>query len=57
MKGYEYEVKAGDTLSLIVQAYRKQGVKVTSALVIKANPGLNPNRLFTGKKIFIPDPL
>jgi hypothetical protein len=56
MKGYEYEVKAGDTLSLVVQAYRKQGVKVTSAQVIKANPGLNPNRLITGKKIFIPDP-
>ena len=55
MKGYEYEVKSGDSLSIIVQAYRKQGVKVTMDQVIKANPGLNPNRLITGKKIFIPD--
>jgi hypothetical protein len=56
MKGYEYQILSGDSLSMIVQAYRKQGVKVTMDQVIKANPGLNPNRLPAGKKIFIPDP-
>jgi LysM repeat protein len=53
--GYEYEIKSGDTLSLIVKAYRDKGVKVTKTQVIKANPGLDPNKLYVGKKIFIPD--
>jgi LysM repeat protein len=55
-KGYEYVVKPGDTLHAIVQAYREQGVNVTVAQVLKANPGLNPNRLQVGQKIFIPLP-
>ena len=54
--GYEYQVKAGDSLGLIVKAYRDQGVKVTTAQILKANPGLDPDKLFVGKKIFIPDP-
>ncbi|MGA4578356.1 LysM peptidoglycan-binding domain-containing protein [Limisphaera sp. VF-2] len=54
--GYEYVVKPGDTLSAIVQAYREQGVNVTVTQVLKANPGLNPNRLLVGQKIFIPAP-
>ena len=55
-KGYEYEVKAGDTLSAIAKACRAQGVKVTSDQIQAANPGLNPKNLIVGKKIFIPAP-
>jgi len=54
-KGYEYTVKAGDTLSLIAKAYREQGVKVTTAQLLKANPGLDATKLYVGKKVFIPD--
>ena len=54
--GYYYPIKPGDTLSLIIKAYRDKGVKVTSKQVLKANPGLDPNMLLVGKKIFIPDP-
>jgi LysM repeat protein len=55
-KGYEYPVAAGDTLSAIVKAYREKGVKVTTSLILKANPGLDASKLYVGKKIFIPDP-
>lgn len=55
-KGYEYEVKSGDTISTIVAAYQANGVKVTVPQVIKANPGVNPNKMRKGQKIFIPDP-
>jgi LysM repeat protein len=57
LDGYEYVVQQGDgSLVAIVNAYRKQGVKVTVEDVQKANPGLNPNRMQIGQKIFIPDP-
>jgi LysM repeat protein len=55
-KGYEYTVKSGDTLAAIAKAYREQGVKVTTSQILKANPGLDANKLYAGKKIFIPDP-
>ena len=55
-KGYDYTIAAGDTISAIAKAYRAQGVKVTSEQILAANPGLNPNSLIVGKKIFIPDP-
>jgi hypothetical protein len=55
-KGYEYEIKSGDTIGAIVAAYQQSGVKVTVQQVLKANPTLNANRLTVGKKIFIPDP-
>jgi LysM repeat protein len=55
-KGYYYVVKDGDYLSTIAKAYRDQGVKVTTSQILKANPGLDANKLYTGKKIFIPDP-
>jgi LysM repeat protein len=55
-KGYEYEVKPGDNLGLIIKAYRDQGIKVTKTQIIKANPKINPDVLIPGKKIFIPDP-
>jgi LysM repeat protein len=53
---YEYTIAAGDTISAIAKAYRAQGVKVTSAQILAANPGLNANSLIVGKKIFIPAP-
>jgi LysM repeat protein len=53
-RGYEYEVKSGDTLSTIVQAYREQGVKVTTEQILKANPGLKPERMKVGQTVFIP---
>ena len=53
-KGYEYEVQKGDTLSVIVQAYRERGIKVNTEQILKANPGLVPERLRVGQKIFIP---
>jgi LysM repeat protein len=54
--GHDYVIKEGDTLGLIAKAYRDAGVKVTKAQIIAANPGLDPNKLYVGKKIFIPDP-
>jgi nucleoid-associated protein YgaU len=55
-KGYYYTVQSGDTLAAIAKAYREQGVKVTTSQILKANPGLDANKLYSGKKIFIPDP-
>jgi nucleoid-associated protein YgaU len=54
--GHYYVIKDGDRLSDIVKAYRAQGVKVTTTQILKANPGLDPNKIISGKKIFIPDP-
>jgi uncharacterized coiled-coil protein SlyX len=47
--------KREDKLSMIVQEYRKKGVKVTLQQVKDANPDVNPNRLLVGQKIWIPD--
>ncbi len=55
-KGYTYKIKPGDTLSAIAQAYAQSGVKVTVDDILKANPGLKPNRLPVDREIFIPDP-
>ena len=55
-KGYEYVVKSGDTISAIAKAYSDQGVKVSVSDILKANPGLDANKLYVGKKVFIPDP-
>jgi LysM repeat protein len=55
-KGFEYQVQKGDTLSSIIQAYRDQNVKVTLDQVLKANPGLKPERLQVGQVVFIPAP-
>jgi LysM repeat protein len=54
--GYEYTIQRNDTLSIIAKAYRDQGIKVTADQILKANPGLNPNSLKVGQKIFIPAP-
>jgi len=55
-KGYYHTVEAGENLGAIAKAYRDQGVKVTKAQIIAANPKINPDVLIVGKKIFIPDP-
>ena len=57
-KGYPYTIAAGDTLSSIAKAYRdsEKHVKVTTAQILAANPGLDATKLYVGKKIFIPDP-
>ena len=55
--GFTYQIKPGDNLSLIAQAYREQqGVKVSVKQILDANPGLDANKLVIGKKIFIPAP-
>jgi len=55
--GYYYVVKDGDTVSGIAKFYRDSDkhVKVTTAQLLAANPGLDPTKLYSGKKIFIPD--
>jgi hypothetical protein len=55
-KGFEYVVRKNDNLDLILQAYREKNIKVTRAQVLKANPGLKPDKLLVGQKIFIPAP-
>jgi LysM repeat protein len=55
-KGFEYQVNKGDTLSIIVQAYRDKNIRVTTDQILKANPGLKPERMRVGQKIFIPAP-
>ena len=49
-------MQPGDSLGAIAKAYRDQGVKVTTKDILNANPGLDPTKLYVGKKIFIPDP-
>jgi TolA-binding protein len=55
-KGYEYVIKEGDNLGLIIKAYRADGVRVTKSQIIAANPKINPDVLIPGAKLFIPDP-
>ncbi len=54
--GYTYVIKKGDTYSVIAQAYREQGIKVSTEQIQKANPNADPARLHVGQKIFIPAP-
>jgi hypothetical protein len=54
--GFEYVVQSGDNLSLIVAAYKEKNIKVTVEQILKANPGLKPEKLKIGQKIFIPAP-
>lgn len=55
-KGYDYAIRQGDTLSGIVTALVKQGIKVSQKQVSEANPSVNWNKLKVGQKIFIPAP-
>ena len=51
---YQYKIEPKNTLAAIAKAYRAQGVKVTVEDILKANPGLNPNKLVVGQTINIP---
>ena len=53
-QGVEHVVKAGETLSSIVAACREQKIHVTQKQILEANPGLKPDLIIPGKKIFIP---
>jgi ABC-type transporter Mla subunit MlaD len=53
--GYWQPVGSGDTIAAIAKAYRVKGVKVTTSQILAANPGLNPNSLKVGQRIWIPD--
>jgi len=55
-KGWIYVVKPHETLSLIVGAFRDQGVKVTVPEVRKANGLGATSTLKVGQKLFIPKP-
>ena len=55
-KGYDYTIKSGDTLSAIIAAYKEQGIRISDKDILKANPGLVPERMKPGQKIFIPAP-
>ena len=54
--GYNYSIKAKDTLSGLVSALRSQGIKVTQKQIEDANPNVNWKRLMVGQTIFIPKP-
>jgi len=56
-----HKVESGEFLGTIIiaynLAYKDEGLgTVTQSQVLKANPGLNPNRLLVGQKIKIPLP-
>jgi regulator of replication initiation timing len=55
-KGWIYVVKPHETLTLIVGAFRDQGVKVTVTEVRKANGLTSKSVLKVGQKLFIPKP-
>ncbi len=63
VEGYEYEVKKGETLSTILQAYnevfKKEGkrtVTLKQLLELEQNQHVKPNMVVPGQIIFIPDP-
>jgi len=54
-KAIEHVIASGDTLSTIATAYNKEkGLKLTTDLILKANPGLDAKKLKVGQKIMIP---
>lgn len=57
----EYTVQPNESLSGILQNYnaelQKQGrPSVSLKMILQANPGLNPDRIFAGKKLQLPVP-
>ena len=53
--GYSYMLNTGDSLQDVADAVlARHQVRVTVAELIEANPGINPNRLKAGLKIFVP---
>ena len=55
-RGSYYTVAQGDTISAIVVACREKHVLVTEKQILKANPGVKPENLRVGMKLFIPVP-
>ncbi len=55
-KGYYHVVAPGETLTMIVTAYRENGVNVTAAQVRKANGISDSGGVKAGQKLFIPQP-
>ncbi len=55
-KFYTHEIQAGQTISAVAGAFRKQGVKVYESDIMAANPGINPKTLQVGQVIKIPKP-
>jgi LysM repeat protein len=55
-QGYDYTVRAGDTLTAIASACRALGIPITVNELRQANPGPHPDRLRIGQRIFIPAP-
>ncbi len=55
-KGFSYTIQSGDTLAIIVQACRGKNIEVSTEQIVKTNPGLRPERLKVGQKIWIPAP-
>lgn len=54
-KAIEHVIASGDTLSTIAAAYNKEkGLKLTTDLILKANPSLDAKKLKVGQKIMIP---
>ena len=55
-KGYYHTVESGETLTMICEAYREQGVKVSLSAVRKANGLSSSSVLKVGQRLFIPQP-
>lgn len=55
-KGYYHVVAGGETLTLICEAYKQQGVNVSVSQVRKANGLTDKSVLKVGQKLFIPKP-
>jgi LysM repeat protein len=56
-KAAEHTIASGDTLSTIAAAYSKElNAKITTDLILKANPGLDPLKLKVGQKVLVPIP-
>ena len=56
-KGVDHVIASGDTLSTIAVAYSKElNAKITTALILKANPTLKPEKMKVGQTILIPVP-
>ena len=55
-KGYYHVVAFGETLTMICNAYKENGVNVSVAAVRKANGLTKESTLKAGQKLFIPKP-
>ncbi len=55
-EGFEYIVVSGDRPDKIAAKYKAEGINVTAAGIIKANPTVDWSKLQVGQKLFIPKP-